>query len=325
MAAIYCLIGLFTPLIGGANISLQKNGHFRNPSLASSVSSRNTSNSSFASSASYGSRPKSAYGSRPQTSMNFNKSTTGRPISMAGPRPQTSMAQRRHQEDEDEDEESVPAQGRRKGMRPLTTFPYSVQSSQGYQTLPIKKSRGYQSILAPNKQNPVNKMRDVSVSTAMSRLQINEEAQRMRPKEHQAISNKMKSPLTPGSGQKASISTDPRKSRIVGSEGAIVLFQPPKETSVAPKTPSHIPVLSKSEALTTPASPSRTPKTGPLKKSYLSKASNITSFTAFDVEGRLENVETMYEKLMSQFSGSTAERDQFAEALSLSKARSRSL
>lgn len=324
MTIIFCLIGLFIQLIGGANIAVQKNGHFRNPSLASSVSSRSTSNNSFASSTNYGARPKSAYGSRPQTSMNFNKSTAGRPISMAGPRPQTSMAQRRHHEEEDQDGEDVPAQGRRKGMAPLTSLPYSIQSSQGYPALPIKKSRGHHSLLAPNIQNKVNNMRDVSVSTAMSRLQINEEVQRIQPKEHQAISKKMKPPSTPGSGQKASISTGPQNTRIDGSEGATVMFQPPKETSVAPKTPSHIPVLSKSEGMATLATPSKQPKSYPLKITYLSKASNITSFTDFDVEGRLENVETMYEKLISQFSGSTAERDQFAEALTISKARSRS-
>ena len=252
--------------------------------------------------------------------MAFNKSTSGRPISMAGSRPATSMA--RHYEEEEDDD--IPAQGRRKGMLPLTTFPHSIQSNQGYSTLPMKKSRCHQSMHTAKTQSSVNSMRDISVSTAMSMLNIDEEPSKAKPKEHQAISKKMRPPSTPGSYQKASISTGLRNLRIDSTESAVVLFQAPGDTSVAPKTPSQIPVPSKSEAMiTTPATPSRTPKICPWKNTFLSKTSNITGFTAWDVDSREKDMETLFRDVFTHFTGTNAERDHLEDAVSLYKARSK--
>jgi kinesin family protein C1 len=239
---------------------------------------------------------------------------------MAGSRPATSMA--RHYEEEEDDD--TPAQGRRKGMLPLTIFPHSIHSNQRYSTLPMKKSRGHQSTHAPKTHSSVNSIRDVSVSTAMSGLTIAEEPRKAKSKEHQAISKEMRPPSTPGSCHQASISTGLRNFRIDSTESALVLFQSPGDTSVAPKTPSQIPVPSKSEAMiTTPATPCRTPKTSPSKHYFLSKTSNITGFTAWDVDGRVQHMETIFGKVLEHFSGTNSERDHLEDAVSLYKSRSK--
>ncbi|KUJ19370.1 kinesin-domain-containing protein [Mollisia scopiformis] len=74
-----------------------------------SVSSRNTSNGSFASSVGPAGRPATSYGSRSQTSMAFSQSTTTRPtLAMPKSRPTTSM------ENYSDDDEDIPSQGKRK-------------------------------------------------------------------------------------------------------------------------------------------------------------------------------------------------------------------
>lgn len=252
--------------------------------------------------------------------MSFNKSAIGRPISSS--RPATSMAQH-HEEEEDDD---IPAQGRRKGMLPLPTIPYSLQSNSGYSTLPIKKSRGCQSAHSPKTRTSGNNMTDFSASTAMSMLHIGDGYKKVQSKEHQASSNTMKPQLTPGSSQKASICSGVQNLRTDSTESALVLFQAHRDSSVAPKTPSQIPVPSKSEAIiTTPATPSRTPKSRPPKSNFLTKNSNITGYTAWDVRGRIEDMETMYEKLMAQFSGTNVERERLEEAIGIYKSRSERL
>ena len=169
----------------------------------------------------------------------------------------------------------------------------------------------------------VDNMRDVSVSTAMSMLRIDEE---QRSPEHQAISTTTKQPTSPSLRQKPSISTGSRNLRTDSAESALVLFQAPGDSLVAPKTPSQIPVLCKADAPpATPATPCKTPKTSPQKIPYLTKDSNIPAFIAWDVRGRLEDMEAMYSELKDKFSGTNIERNGLEEAVGLFKARSKPL
>jgi kinesin family protein C1 len=320
-----------------ANFGWQKSmssmGHSRNQSFTSSttsrtqsVSSRNTSNGSFSSSVGPGSRPISAYGNRPQTSMAFSQSTTTRPkTALPKSRPATAM------ENHDSDDEDMPSNGKRKGMmKPLPPIPSSFSSS---------RSTG--------------NMRDVSVSTAMSRLCIDDLECNNSP-EHQASSSRMKPPSSPRLSHKPSITTGMRNLRLndTSTENAMVLYQAPGDSLVAPKTPSHIPVLvkSKSRALrdtpTTPSrmtprshrispkktpsrtTPSRSRKSSPKKTTYLSKGSVVPAFTesdvgflAWDVRGRLEDMEAMYSELKDTLNGTTLERNGLDEAVAVYKAR----
>lgn len=295
------------------SFSSSVSSHSRTPS----VSSRNTSNGSFTSSVGPGIRPKSAYGSRPQTSMAFAQSTSTRPTSSAMARPATSMES--HSEEED-----LPSQGKRKGMPPHPELSSSFQSSsQGYSTLQPKKLRASKSIHTVRSPRSVGNMRDASVSTAMRMLYIGEE-QPNPYKEHQAISPAMKPPTNSSLRHKPSISTGLRNLRIDSAESALVLFQECGDCSAAPKTPSQIPVPCKTLAPpATPVTPCKTPRTSPPKPQYLTKGSNIESFSAWDVRGRLEDMEAMYSELKEKFSGTNIERNGLEEAVGLFKARSR--
>ena len=122
-----------------------------------------------------------------------------------------------------------------------------------------------------------------------------------------------------------SFSTSLRDLRIDSGESALVLFQAPGDSLVAPKTPSQIPVLSKVEASNlSPVTPRKNPLLSPNKTPYLSKDSNITAFTAWDVRGRLEDMEAMYSELKDTLSGTSMERNGLEEAVAVYKARSKS-
>lgn len=115
-----------------------------------------------------------------------------------------------------------------------------------------------------------------------------------------------------------------RNLRITSAENAIILYQSPEDSLVAPKSPSQTPVLSKAEALKlSPATPRRTPRPSPQKTPYLTKDSNIPGFIAWDVRGRLEDMEAMYSELKDTLTGTSLERNGLEEAVSVYKARSK--
>jgi kinesin family protein C1 len=172
----------------------------------------------------------------------------------------------------------------------------------------------------------VGNLRDVSLSTGMSMLRIDESQLPDKSKENQAIVRD-KPPTTSKLSHKPSISTGLRNLRIDSNESAtaLMLYQAPGDSLVAPKTPSMIPVLSKAEAMpATPATPCRTPRISPNKTQFLTKDSNIPNFTAWDVRGRLEDMEAMYSELKDKFSGTSVERNGLEEAVVLYKARGQS-
>jgi kinesin family protein C1 len=235
---------------------------------------------------------------------------------MAIPRPATAMESHSSEED-------LPAQGKRKGMIHSTSIPLSYQSSQECSTLQSRKLRAPHSMQPLRSLSLVHNMRDVSVSTAMSMLRIDEQPNPCL--ENQAISPTMKPSTPPYLCRRPSISTGLRSLRIDSTETALVLFQVPRDSLVASKTPSQVPVLCKTEvALAIPATPRKTPKSSPQKPSYLTKDSNIPAFTAWDVRGRLEDMEAMYSELKDKFSGTNIERNGLEEAVGLFKARSKS-
>ena len=157
----------------------------------------------------------------------------------------------------------------------------------------------------------------------MSRLQIGEEDPIWQDGEHQATSTVTMQPSTKPLLHKASISTCMHDLRIDSEEKALTLCQAPGDDPIAPKTPSQIPVLSKQGSnIPTPAiSPCRTPKSFTHTPQYLTKDSNITSFLAWDVNGRLEDMEAMYSELKDVLTGTSLERNGLEEAVGVYKAR----
>jgi kinesin family protein C1 len=84
-------------------------------------------------------------------------------------------------------------------------------------------------------------------------------------------------------------------------------------------------MLSKANAFKiSPATPQRTPRLSLQKTPYLTKDSNVPAFTAWDVHGRLEDMEAMYSELKETLNGTSLERNGLEEAVAVYKARSQS-
>jgi kinesin family protein C1 len=134
----------------------------------------------------------------------------------------------------------------------------------------------------------------------------------------QARSSTTKAPY---SRHKYSFSTGFRNGRMDTEEGALVLYEGPDYSSVAPKTPSHIPVAKWELAPFVPATPSKLPRPSPQKSTFVPRDSNTTGFVAFDVHSRMDDMEAMYTELKSSLAGSQFERSSLEEAVTLYKAR----
>ena len=104
-----------------------------------------------------------------------------------------------------------------------------------------------------------------------------------------------------------------------GPEGALVLFEAPEDSLVAPQSPSMIPVRNKRVSL--PATPSRNLKTSPRKSTRMASNSNNDPFLAWDVRGRLEDMETMYREMKNKMAGTNVERSGLEEAVTIYKTR----
>lgn len=279
----------------------------RNPSFSSSVSSsrtpsvssRHTSNGSFSSSV--------GPGGRPQTSMSFNQSTSRRPAT-AGPKSRPATAMDNHYNDP--------------GMRPSNSFTSSFPYMQEQPGLHSRKLRAPKPLHSLRSHPSMGKIREVSVSTAMSRLCLDGEVSPSQRHEHQAISSNMGPPPIKKLSHKPSINTGMRNLGIDCAETALVLYESPGDSLVAPKTPSHIPVPSKADPFFSPVTPYRTPRPSPNKNTYLTKDSNIPAFTAWDVHNRLEDVEAMYAELKQSMQSTSSERNGLEEAVAVYKARS---
>lgn len=256
----------------------------RQPSLSSSTSSmrppsvnsqRNISNGSFSSSVSSNSRPPSAQSFRPQTAMG-NPRIQKPPINQF--RPSTAM----------ETYNTGPGAGfsrKRKGKPQFSLDP------RGAPQMPAQMQRNVSHDTGMNYKSGwlgvpyrATSLRDVSISTAMSGLSLNDAT----PKP--TVVQSLEVPLTP--------SQIPRlaPSLLAQSEAS----SPSKSTS---KTPSKSPKKR--------ASPQR----------FLTRDSN--TLAAYETDNQLEQMDNMYSKLMETISGATTESNGLKEMVDVYKARSR--
>jgi len=282
-------------------------------SRAPSASSRNNSQGShgnFSSSVGQNNRPQTSYGHRSGSSFSQSTRTTS---ALPKSRPATAMAQRH------EEEEISGSGGRRKGTTLLTFIPFCIASNDEYSMLQNSKLQEPALGLSSRLPRSSSNSRDLSLSTAMTRLTLDEEAESCDEKEIQAISLTLKPPRR---AQLSKINIDLMDQKINSSKDAFVLYEDPGDSLVAPKTPSRVPVLSKMEAVkNTPATPYKAPKQSPQKTPFLTKDSNITGFIAWDVDGRLEHMESMYSKFEETIKSTTFDRNGLEEALNAYKAR----
>jgi kinesin family member C1 len=252
--------------------------------------------------------------------MAFSQSTSGRPPIRS--RPQTSMAMKRPASSMDDEFESGggPADGKRKGMIPYSPFS-SISSSPKFVTLQYEKVRNRSRHNLHTVQENITP-RDVSVRAALSQLSLEEPF----PAKTQACSHIPKLALRSPRTSAASTCAAMRKSKVDDGNNAMVLFHNAEWSLVTPKTPSQIPVFSRAEAsYATPATPSKAFRSSVTKTPFLTKDSNITAFTAWDVHGRLEDMEAMYSELKETLTGTSLERNGLEEAVAHFKARCMSI
>lgn len=155
--------------------------------------------------------------------MAFSKSTSARP------RAATSFS-RHTVEEEDDDDEEPGSGGKRKGMPPIHRHKFSsIPSNQGTGMLQVAKLRPAKSVEALAIDS--NWARDVSISTAMSRLKVGDDD----------------SVFSTSASEQSSILSGIHQLESQSSSQALVKFDESHYDSMAPKTPSRIPVL-KTEA-----------------------------------------------------------------------------
>ena len=246
--------------------------------------------------------------------MALSQSTTARPSATS--RPQTSMAAKRPASSMDDPFEAGggPTEGKRQGTNSHSTS--STQFEEWHPPLQYKKLRGVKSAHTVKVLQRGISLRDVSVSTALSKLRLDDTCYEGK---HGYISDLAAASL---SASTASTCAAMRKSRVGNNSGTVALFGKAERNLVAPKTPSHIPISKRAEAsLATPATPSKSAKYSSTKTQFLTKDSNILAFTAWDVHGRLEDMEAMYSELKKTLNGTSLERNGLEEAIAQYKAR----
>jgi len=154
-------------------------------------------------------------------------------------------------------------------------------------------------------------------------LKLGEDNALVEKKEHQ-INSKAKKHQSAGALRKDFLSASLQKQNSSSSENEFVLSRVSEDSLVAPKTPSHIPILKKPEAIVAaPASPSKTHKISPIKTQFLSKDSNITGFSAWDVDARLGSIESMYADLQETIKSTTTDRSEMEKEVGIYKLKSK--
>jgi kinesin family protein C1 len=183
--------------------------------------------------------------------------------------------------------------------------------------LRVSRLRGKISKQSLQSQQEGKSPREVSISTALSRLRLDDSENNSKSKDCKKATN-----YSTGSVRTPKNSSYPamRKSKLDNSHGAPIILHPPDDSLVA--SLSRVPIRSRIEAqYATPATPSKATYSSPVKTPYLTKNSNITAFTAWDVHGRIEDMETMYSELKGTLKGINMERNGLEEAAEQYKLR----
>ncbi|KAL3425000.1 Kinesin-like protein klpA [Phlyctema vagabunda] len=263
----------------------------------------------------------------------FSRSTSAKPVNSA-PKSRSMTAMENHKKQSTIDEEQRLAL--RQGMQLESSL---ITPPETEQLFLIRKIRPTQSMQSLNSRPSQGSKREISVSTAMSKLTISDGSPKVSESEHRMnhSARRVRS-ATPAihkhSSHKTSISNGSRNLKKGASgDKAMVLFHPAEQSIVAPKTPSQIPVLSKSGAVAaTPATPCKNSKQS--KPSditpFLTKDSNVPAFDIeWDLKGRLNDMESMYFELKGtmkdSIKDSSLDRNVLEEAVTLYKSQNQTL
>lgn len=277
------------------------------------------------------SRPGSTI-TRSKTSMSFHRSTDTR----QGPngnriRPQTSMTTHAVEDDEQ------PTGKQNCTMLPLS-FRSSTQSAPN--ALPERRLRKAASVqyMGPRASAPG---RDISISTMMGKLSLNDErANGILLTRDQAISTKENCPPSPSSLRQSdflleNVTLRPAQSRREDGTATPVTLPEDSRASIMapPKTPPRstqhaLDMLDKfgdtlrASTRKCSESPSKSPSKPP---SFLTKDSNLTTFTAWDMDERLVEVEAQFKAMKEVMNVSLTDKKAMEEVIEMAKTRGRRL
>ena len=275
-------------------------------------------------------RPASMIG-RSQTSMSFHRSTDTRQRPNASRiRPQTAMTTHPAEEDD-------PSTGKQN----CTVLPFSFRSStqSAPNALPERRLRKAASVqyMGPRASAPG---RDISISTMMGKLSLNDErANGILLARDQAISTKENCPPSPSSLRQSdtlleNITLRPAQLRREDTATPVTRPEDSRASIMAPpKTPPRsaqhvLDILDKFEGTLRAStrkcseSPSKSPSKAP---SYLTKDSNLTTFTAWDMDERLVEVEAQFKAMKEVMNVSLTDKKAMEEVIEMAKTRGRRL
>lgn len=270
---------------------------------------------------------------RSQTSMSFHRSTDARqPPNASRMRPKTAMTTHPVEEN------GSPSRKQSCTMLPVS-FRSSTQSAPP-NALPERRLRKAASVqfMGPRASAPG---RDFSITTMMGNLSLNDE----RPNgifltRDQAISTKENCPPSPSPLQSSeflleNVTLRPAQSRREDSIATPVVRPEDSRASIMapPKTPPDsaqhaLDLLDKFEETLLastrkcPESPSKSPSK---VVSFLTKDSNLTAFTAWDMDDRLVEMEAQFKAMKDVMNVSLTDKKAMEEVIDMAKTRGRHL
>lgn len=258
--------------------------------------------------------------------MGFNQGTNGVTRGGSVRRPATSMGNRAGEE-----EPVRPSQQPKKG-RTISSFPQ--RSQKVLRSKKIRTIASDQSLGTHVRQTS----RDISgLSRRMGNLSLDDdESDSINSAGDQVVSKESEQqPPSPSPFVQPDAETEPFQSwDSRGEETAKSNQLGPAESQATastarPTTPPHIrgkAALEKIESVfrsiaRTPCSPTK--QSSPIKLAYLTKDSNLTTFTGWDVDGRLNEFETQFKQMKEVFDSTLTDRKSWEEAMELAKNKGR--
>ncbi|KAK0619337.1 P-loop containing nucleoside triphosphate hydrolase protein [Immersiella caudata] len=313
---------LIRPAIKGTSIANLAGSHAQAPT-ATTASSRYAPTSrppvtNFSQTLGPGSRPPPT-NARPGTSMgnNFGQSTYGRPRATTRSRPVTAMG------DRGIEGEVVQGQQQPNGTKLSSSLRFSVRR-------PVRRSVSLDSLLQPS-ERPRD---ELGLSKAMANLSV-DDAVGEPPKGGQVITKReQQMSLHPrGAGTKGGVVVNWREQKQLWGQVKSASPSQPKtpnreKTAAQPKTPCPDKNLEvEFEKLGTAIksarrlrnSPTKSPS--PTKLPYLTKDSNLTSFTGWDVDERLDGIESQFKAMKEAMTTSLSDRKTLEDAVDMAKTR----
>lgn len=257
---------------------------------------------------------------RAQTSMSFHQSTNTRQRSNTSrARPQTAMNTRAAEEDATT------------GKKNCTMPPPSQSISDSLQYHKVRKVASAQSIGS----RPLAPIRDVSISTMMGNLSLDDKrAYDGRFKRNQAISAKENLPpslsLRPSSMQLDNVTfrhsqREETKDHLPQDDSRVCTMAPPKTPASAADAKKMLDTFEETLLASTrkyTGSPTKSPSK---VRQFLTKDSNLRTFTAWDMDERLIEVEAQFKAMKEVMNGSLSDKKAMEEVIEMSKTRGRSL